>query len=102
MPTRYNPIIFVYVIFSEEDDEDYADKTFNKRMAASMISLKEELEIESKYGIDTPLAGSVLSLHPGIYYLVHYYDNTNTEVYIFSTEIEKKYFNKYESSRGKR
>ncbi|KAK9752905.1 Major Facilitator Superfamily [Popillia japonica] len=48
----------------EETDEDESSAIFNKRMAASMLSLKEELEIESKYGMDTPLAGSLLSLHP--------------------------------------
>ncbi|KAI4463679.1 monocarboxylate transporter [Holotrichia oblita] len=48
----------------EETDEDESSAIFNKRLAASMLSLKEELEIESKYGMDTPLAGSLLSLHP--------------------------------------
>lgn len=64
-----NFVLKPFFIIAEETDEDESSAIFNKRMAASMLSLKEELEIESKYGMDTPLAGSLLSLHPGISYI---------------------------------
>lgn len=54
-------------LFLEENNEDDEDASFDKKMAVSSLSLEEELAIESKYGIDTPLAGSVLSLHPGTF-----------------------------------
>ena len=46
-----------------EDNERNEVSNIHKEPSQSQLSL--DLEVEAIYGIDTPLAGSVLSLYPG-------------------------------------